>query len=108
MITGRETKCCSQGVITTASTFCSKAFRVSRRVRIDSDSKRDFFMSAFSALIYGLIDKIINKTERVQRSLLYEYFLFSSRCLSRCVVLESANSGTGSAGTQSSNDGFAN
>jgi ATP-dependent Clp protease protease subunit len=29
--------------------------------RIDSDSERDFFMSAEEALIYGLIDKIINK-----------------------------------------------
>ncbi|GAX40587.1 ATP-dependent Clp protease proteolytic subunit ClpP [Tolypothrix sp. NIES-4075] len=32
--------------------------------QIDSDSERDFFMSAEEALIYGLIDSIINKTER--------------------------------------------
>lgn len=32
--------------------------------QIDSDSERDFFMSAKEALIYGLIDSIINKTER--------------------------------------------
>lgn len=30
--------------------------------RIDSDSERDFFMSAEEAKIYGLIDSIINKT----------------------------------------------
>lgn len=32
--------------------------------QIDKDSERDFFMSAEEALIYGLIDRIINKTER--------------------------------------------
>ena len=30
--------------------------------QIDKDSERDFFMSAEEALIYGLIDSIINKT----------------------------------------------